>query len=248
MAAQHGEDGACQCPPPLDDQHLIAALENDVDTSVIEHLRVCPACTARARELATFERALRRRLYRALCPGSDDLLAFQQRILNPERYISIADHLADCAHCARELRILDRAALLALPLASAAPAPGRHIRARLETPFAPLFAAGGIYGRVRGNSPGGQYVYRAEHLQLTIAIERTNGRPGRHILTGLLSTGNAPDLPPGATASLLSVGRVVSSAPIDSLGCFLIEDVPSGEHTLSIRLPECEVLVDSIRL
>lgn len=58
--------------------------------------------------LCRFEQALSYRLYRAFCPTSDDLLAFSQRIANPERYVAIANHLSECANCRTELALLEQ--------------------------------------------------------------------------------------------------------------------------------------------
>ncbi len=59
-------------------------------------------------DLCIFEQTLRYKLYRAFCPSSDDLLAFSQRIANPERYVAIANHLRECSDCRGELTMLDQ--------------------------------------------------------------------------------------------------------------------------------------------
>jgi hypothetical protein len=51
-----------------------------------------------------------------------------------------------------------------------------------------------------------------------------------------------------ATASLLSENLVVNSAPLDDLGSFVIEDIAPGDYSLSLRLPDLEVVVEALSL
>lgn len=244
MTAQKYTRDACQ--RPLDDLALIAALDDEADELVMEHLRTCPECAARAHHYADLQRFLRQHLFRALCPSSDDLLAFHQRILNPERYVAIANHLGECPHCVRELGLLERATRLPNPQVMAAMLPRRRISLALAEPPS-LLAMRSFYGRPRGHV-GAQYVYRADSIQLTLSVERALGAPDTMAVSGFLSIDHAIGGQAGATASLLHGGQVIGSALIDDLGCFLIEGVPPGNHTLSLRLCDCEILVETIRI
>jgi hypothetical protein len=245
--ASNEDHTRCQLPPPLDDLDLIAALDDEADESVLYHLRSCRACARRARDFAALQQILRRRLFRALCPASDDLAAFQQRVLNPERYVAIADHLIDCPHCARERRLLMRAATLPSPQAMAAMLPQRRINLRILAP-SPLALAGvDLYGRIRGPA-GAQYVYRAENIQLMLSVERAVGRLGRVLLSGFLALDDLVGGHAGATASLLADGEVIGSALIDELGCFIIEDILPGDYTLSLRLRDRELAVEALQI
>jgi len=84
---------------------------------------------------------------------------------------------------------------------------------------------------------------------LTLDIQRITGRPGQLALVGMLL--NEEGLAGGmsqATASLLSENLVVNSAPLDDLGSFVIEDIAPGDYSLSLRLPDLEVVVEALSL
>jgi anti-sigma factor RsiW len=100
------EPEMCRLATPLDDIDLLAALDGEADPEVMAHLRECPACVARMREYAALQALLHRRLYRALCPSSEALAAFQQGMLEGGRSAMVVRHVAECPHCARELRLL----------------------------------------------------------------------------------------------------------------------------------------------
>lgn len=97
--------GPCSHPPALDDLDLIAAIDEEADEAVMAHLRTCAACAERAREYGELQYLLRARLYRALCPTSEELAAFQQRMLEGGRRAQLAAHLAECPHCSYELEL-----------------------------------------------------------------------------------------------------------------------------------------------
>jgi hypothetical protein len=244
MTVQNYTGNACQ--RPLDDLALIAALDDEADEPVLEHIRACPECAARAYHYADLQRFLRQQLFRVTCPPSDDLLAFHQRILNPERYVAVANHLGECPHCLRELGMLERANRVPGPHLMAAMLPRRKISLALAAPR-PVLALLAFYGRPRG-PVGAQYVYRADSIQLMLSVERTVGAPDSMAVSGFLSVDDTIGGQTGATASLLCGGQVVGSALIDDLGCFVIEGVPMGEHTLSLRLCDCEIVVETIRV
>lgn len=115
MEDQRGRHRPCSLPPALDDLDLIAAIDEEASDVVMEHLRRCSACAARAREFAELQQVLRARLYRAFCPSSDELAAFQQGLLEGGRRVRLGTHLATCPHCARELRLVAEM-LIPLPL------------------------------------------------------------------------------------------------------------------------------------
>lgn len=106
MQERSTEPGACSQQPALDDLELLAAVDGEAGPDVLAHLNTCPICAARAREFAELQRLLRKRLYRAFCPSSDELAAFQQMMLEGGQQAMIAAHLADCPHCSRELKLL----------------------------------------------------------------------------------------------------------------------------------------------
>lgn len=245
MEDQREETALCSCPPALDDLALIAAVDGEADEATLDHLRNCSHCTQRASDFDELQRLLRQRLFRILCPSSQELAAYQQGWLDTQRREQIRDHVRDCPFCSGELRLLADAAQT-MP----APPPFDGLRriiavalTPLHTPFAPA------YGGLRAGGYGGQYAYRAENLELTLDIQRGSSRPGRLALVGMLL--NQEGLAGGmsrATASLLSGSLVVSSAPLDDLGSFVLEDLVPGNYSLSLHLPDLEVVVEALTL
>jgi hypothetical protein len=244
MVDHREEPGICRRPPSLNDIDLIAAVDGEAEEEVLDHLRDCPHCAQRAQDIDELQQLLRQRLYRILCPSSDDLLAYRQGWLDERRRLDLRDHLRDCPHCGRELRLLDEAAG-----APPWPPPINNLRRLIATVVPPQRQHLAVYGGLRSGGHGAQYAYRAEHLELTLDVQRVAGRPERVVLVGMLFD---EDAPPGemqrATASLLEGDYVVSSAVLDELGNFVIDDIAPGDYSLSLRLPELEVVVEALTL
>ncbi len=99
----------CALPPALSERDLIAAIDEEAEPHIVNHLCRCPHCAARAKSLARFQQQLRAKLYRIFCPSSDDLIDYQQGLLPPDRHASITRHLAICPHCSHEAMLLDQA-------------------------------------------------------------------------------------------------------------------------------------------
>jgi hypothetical protein len=244
MEDHRKEPGICRRPPSPHDIDLIAAVDGEAGEEVIAHLRDCPHCAQRARDFEQLQQLLRQRLYRILCPSSDDLLAYRQGWLDARRTSTLREHLRDCPHCTKELRLLDEAAG-----APPWPPPISRLRRVVAHPLAPQRQPIALYGGLRSAGQGGQYAYRAERLELTLDVQQAVGRPGRIVLVGMLSDDDAP---PGemqrATASLLEGDFVVSSAMLDELGSFVLDDISPGDYSLSLRLPDLEVVVEVLSL
>src|SRR5437867_3254934 len=132
MEDQRAQMGACTSPPSLDDLALIAAADGEAGDDILAHLHDCPYCAERARDFADLQAFLRRRLYRVLCPASDELAAYQQGWLEAPRRDLIRDHLRDCLYCAGELRLLAEATRVPV----VAP-PGRRLRRIVAELLAP---------------------------------------------------------------------------------------------------------------
>jgi len=247
MEDQRAWPDICLRRPALDDLELIAAIDGEAGDEILAHLRECPHCAERARELESLQRLLRQRLYRILCPSSDDLLAYQQGWLDEQRHSQIREHMRECPHCSDEMLLLSEAANAPPPAASLLDSLRRVIAVALAP--RPNLALAPIYGGLRGSGLGGQYAYRAESMELTLDVQRAAGRPGKVVLVGMLfdEEGSLDELS-RATASLLHDDRVISSAILDELGNFVLEDIHPGNYSLSLRLPDREVVVEALSL
>lgn len=233
----------CSRPPALDDLDLMAAVDGEARPDVLAHLSACDSCAARAAALASVQRALRRRLYRAFCPPSDDLVAFHHRQLSESRQAALASHLEECPHCARELQLIVRAAR--------EPPAVAHRRHRLVAQLVPAALPGSVaalYGAARAGAGAAQYAYRAENLEITLRIARAVARPGHVVVSGHLATDDSAleEALGEATVSLLAREALLAVTPLDELGGFLFENVIPGEYQLSLHLGGCEVIVESL--
>jgi anti-sigma factor RsiW len=248
MDSHPTDRGQCSRPPALDDLDLIAAADGEAHPDVLSHLAVCEHCAGRAQALTSLQGYLRQRLYRAFCPPTDDLVAYQHGLLAAGRRSALAAHLADCPHCSREMELIARAAhdpphMLA-PLRFA-----RRIVAELLS-ISPAPGPMSLYGATRGTLSGAQYAYRADNLEITLRVERAVGRPGLLALSGSLATEDEAiaALIGEASASLLYDDSVLAVVPLDELGDFLFEAVERGEYRLALSLGTCEVVVEALTL
>lgn len=184
---------------------------------------------------------LRWRLFRATCPSSENLVAYQQNTLTSGQHQEIAHHLAHCPHCVHELQMVQR--MVEIP-ADIPPAPNtisRSIMARLQAPrpFMPI-------SRLRMERPT-HYAYQTEGLQLTLSIAFEQA--GHVAISGelLFEEPSAVQLV-GATATLLANEQVLHVTPINRAGHFTIKQIVSGEYSLSLRLRNSEMLVETLRV
>jgi anti-sigma factor RsiW len=251
----------CRLPPALDDLALIAAIDSEARADVMAHLRDCPYCADRAHAFAELQGLLRKQFYRMFCPTSDDLAAYQQGMLDSGQRTIIGDHLKECPHCSRELKLLVQISHDALSGRAppqngltmsgandfAAPVGLRRVAAEL-LPSAPRTLAG-AYGALRGPSHTSQYAYHAENLQLTIGVQRVVNRGDRRVMLGALELDEVlPEGLSGTTVHLLHNDILICTAELDELGNFVLDDLTPGTYRLALRLPDREVIVEALSL
>ncbi|MEP7188916.1 MAG: hypothetical protein ABI901_07000, partial [Roseiflexaceae bacterium] len=245
----------------LDDLALIAAIDGEAEPDVTAHLRDCPYCSERAHVFETMQGLLRKQLFRMFCPTSEELAAYQQRLLNGSQRALITEHLKECPHCTREFNLLEQLAGELLPARSPPPANGtsdhvhngalpgklRQIAAKLLPTSASPFA--GAYGALRGPSQASQYAYRAENLQLTLGVQRVVSRTDRRVIHGALELDDVLyDVFNGATACLSLNETLIRTAELDELGNFVLDDLAPGTYQLALHLPDREVIVEALSL
>ena len=83
----------CSSPPPLTDDQLSAALEQNAAPDVIDHLASCASCAARLDAAQQAEQSLRSALYRWDCPAPQTLAEYHvgrtsARKRSPRRRVS----------------------------------------------------------------------------------------------------------------------------------------------------------------
>ena len=221
---------ACTCPPELDDVALIAAADGEATAEVMAHLALCAACAARASSIEELQRRLRERLYRLFCPTSDELANFLEGTMIATAVASVITHLDSCPRCRGELALLQEmiAVSPARPLASA-------LRRVVAYPQRSEHQRSAI--------PSESNIYRAGMLRIVLNVERQRGLSLPRLRGSL--RGNQQR---GLTASLISHGRVVSCAALDDQGTFTLADLAPGNFSLSLRLPDYEVVVEALQI
>lgn len=253
----------CSWPIALDDLALIAAIDGEAGPDVLAHLRDCPSCSERAHVFEDMQGLLRKQLFRMFCPTSEELAAYQHRLLHGGQQALITEHLKECPHCTREFNLLEQLAVETLPARSPPSAHGqrapahnsaqsgklRQIAAKLLPPSAKPLA--GAYGALRGPSQASQYAYHAENVQLTLGVQRVVNlsRTDRRVVYGVLELDDALyEVFSGATARLSHNETLICTAELDELGNFVLDDLAPGTYQLALRLPDREVIVEALAL
>ena len=237
----------CSCPPALDDLTLLAVIDDEASVEALEHLRKCPYCASRANDFAELQGQLRRRLYRAFCPTSDELAAYQQGLLDSTHRATLASHLAICSHCRQELHLLAET-IGSSPLEwSPSSKQLRRVVAEMlvSHPFFPLIFSFDTSPRYLAR----YYTYCAENIQVTVNVQSMEDQADRIVLWGSLKCAERPDVKSyGLTASLLRGERIITCSMVDESGNFSLDNLQPGNYSLSFRMPDREVVVESLRL
>jgi len=161
-------------------------------------------------------------------------------LLAPSQAVTVAQHLRECPHCAREV------AQLRDYLRELAPEPGpleqvKTLIARLvggrgadqgygELAPAPAFAG------LRGEQEE-PYIYQADHIQIGIEVQDDTELPNRKVLLGLITGLESR----GFMIRLSQAGQIVTSALVDETGIFFIPHLAPGHYELTLTGPEIEI-------
>lgn len=255
----------CALPPELDDLALIAAADGEADATVLDHLRECAYCAARARHYMELQGALRKQFFRMFCPPVETLIAFHDGSLSTAQHASVAAHLAECPHCRREQHFLTEITNDAVSgrsppmqwytirapalqqwqaLGNAAP-----LRAVVALHVSSPTLAADFYGAPRAHAPASQHAYQAENIQISLGIRAVTNRADRRVLIGSLRLGDdQADAPHSAVACLSDQQQLISTAELDELGNFVLDNLLPGTYRLSFRLPDREVIIETLSL
>lgn len=98
----------CVAPPEITEYQISLLLDGFEDENVLNHLKQCEYCMNRVKKARSFESSLHQQLYRFDCPSSDDLTDYYMELTNEHNAKSIADHLAQCPSCQKEMRMLEK--------------------------------------------------------------------------------------------------------------------------------------------
>lgn len=213
------------------------------------HLSHCPGCQQRANQLNGQQQTLALRLFRSACPSSLELSEYQMGLLPPERSLSIARHASKCPHCSQEIEAL--LVFMAQPDPLAQPELPKTASARLRILVARLVsgAAGAVappalapaFAGLRG-ADDGPLTYQAGDAQVILDILDDEQQPGRKAIFGLV-LGLADT---AATIHLWRDQQPVGRTAVDSLGNFVIADLPPGQYELFVTGESDEIHIQDL--
>jgi hypothetical protein len=229
----------CSSPPPLTDDQLSAALDQEATPDVIDHLAGCASCAARLQTAQQAEQSLRSSLYRWDCPPPQALGEYHLGMGSAEQQRAITRHLEVCARCRDEMAELVQfmrddlpAAAPAAPSSARRPALRGWSLARL-LPQAPALALrGGVSAPLMFEADGG----------VTIFLEIEPAADGQAELRGQL-VADDQDAWIGALAELRQSGELRATAAVDDLGTFRVASVPAQPAELRITRADGRALL-----
>lgn len=241
----------CQLPPELDDVKLLAYADGEADAQVVMHVESCPHCREKAHRLSHLQERLTAQLYRIACPSPIELGQHHLNILSGNQAAAVAQHLAECPHCARELAQLQTFLDEVAP--SLEPGLPEQVRERVRVLVARLVSGGKkgnrtrspalvpAYAGLRGEETG-PYLYQADDIQ--IAIEIQDDAQNRKVLLGLLTGADSG----GLQAHLWQAGQLITTVAVDELGNFVLPDLRSGRYDLILSGPGTEIHIQDLEI
>ena len=230
----------CNSPPALTDSQLQAHLDGEADASIAGHLARCEDCRRLADQLARAQSRISAHLYRFDCPSTLDLGEYADESLPAAQMKAIDLHVAECPHCAAELKHFQTAP------PELAPATTPPFLERLKVLLAQLVEgeSGGLtpaFAGLRGQE-NGPTLYQAGDIQIAIEFQPVAGRPGWKTLLGLVTD---TDLE-GLEAHLSQAEQVMATALIEAHGAFVLPDLAPGTYQLMLRGPEVEIHIQDL--
>jgi hypothetical protein len=247
----------CVSPPELNDRELLTYLDDEADHQVVAHLEQCPHCRERARHLAHLQDRLTARLYRLTCPSPHELGEYHLGVMPDDQAAAVAQHLAECPHCAGEVaQLKDYLAGLA-PSLELGPLERikNQVKGRVRVLVARLVSGGPegdplgrsalapAYAGIRGEGEG-LYIYQADDVQIAIEIQDDAEQPGHKTILGLTM---GPETSEGL-AFLWRAEQRIAVVPVDKLGNFVIPALAPGSYELFLGGPEVEVHIQELQV
>jgi hypothetical protein len=219
----------CIDPTEINEGDLMAYVDGMADQAVIEHVRRCPACARQAQELARLQATLTARLYRASCPTPDRLIAYQRGELRGNEKLTVAQHLRQCPHCAREL------AALAHEEGEDVNS-GERFCTAIEVRVTP------------GMSRTTAQVYRLCHVKVTVTQRLSQANPGRWDLSGQVDLeGRGPESINGTTVQLYRGEALVATTAVGPRGQFTFRDLEPADYGLTLVWGDFEVHLKEVQ-
>jgi anti-sigma factor RsiW len=239
----------CTNPTELNDKELLAYVDGEADPQVISHVEQCPDCQERAKRLARWQGQLTAQLYRFTCPSSLELGEYHLGLLARDETAAMAQHLAECPHCTREV------AQLKDYLGELAPSLEPSLLEQVKVVIARLVGGGTgddllgrrawapAYAGIRGQEEG-PYLYEAGQVQISIEIQEDAETPGQKAILGLIIGAE----PATVLAHLWRAAQHLVTVSVDELGNFVIPNLSPDNYELILSSPETEIHVQDLQV
>ena len=233
----------CIDPGVIKEGDLMAYVDGTASDEVIRHVQRCPACAHQAEELAIHQTFLTLQLYRFSCPPSDQLIAYYQGELAGNEKLSIAQHLRQCPHCARELATLARKEGEGL---------FRQARKALKmleaTRIVPSLRVAAVREGPARDRPA-PLLYRAGELEVILTQQLSHTDPRRRDLSGLIHiAGRVPETIGEARAELWWGDGLIGVAQVSSHGHFAFTAIEPGNYVLRLIWEEKEIRLEEVKI
>jgi hypothetical protein len=224
-------------------------LDGQASSPVKAHLEKCLYCRSKAKQLSGLQSRLTEELYRLPCPTPQALGEYHLGLLPTPETTLVRRHLDECPHCSLEVTQLDHYLNQVAPdlemslterlkvfVAQRLPSlpPGGQPEAR---PFAPALAG------LRGAASELRH-YQINAFQISVEAQADPQTPGRRVVLGLV-TGLGAE---AWQAHLWHAGQLLTTVPVDSLGNFIIANLPPGQYelflassTVALHIPALDI-------
>lgn len=242
---------ACIDPPELNNLQLSMFIDNEADDDIIDHLRRCPYCQARAKQFRHTQKSLKTFLYRQSCPAPEELRDFSWNLLSSEQATVVAHHLTRCPYCNHELLnnyVEERSPQESfwVPAADLLHRVQVFIASLLQTPSSNAFAYRA--GQDDAMTIDRQQYQVGDDIVLRITIKDDDEHPGHKVLEGLVSGLDTE----GIYLDLWQANELVQTLILDSGGDFQMMDLAPQSYELilsgfdfKIHIPTVSVGVKS---
>lgn len=240
-----------QRQPDFSDADLLAYLDGETDETLTRAIEASADVRQRLEELAREDRRLAVGLYRSTCPDAHELGEYELALLPGERAALVAQHVAQCPHCALELQELR--AFLREAAADLEYTFLERVRVLVARLVPDLPAAGGgpvpALAGMRG-ATNGPLFYDAGDVQVSLDVQDDAAGGGRKSVLGLITGVD----PAGWQAMLWREDGQeeardairAETVTVDELGNFVFEALHPGSYQLILRGGELEVVIQDL--
>ncbi|QBD81434.1 hypothetical protein EPA93_37860 [Ktedonosporobacter rubrisoli] len=228
------------------------------------HIEQCAICQQRLDDFRRPHDFLLSRLYRSQCPDVTALNHYCAGLLPADEVVAIAEHVEQCPLCANEVAEIHQV------LADFEPFPQTTSENKLYTglrcifaqlvPWQPQFVTRGEPANV--NEPSWPRQYRAESMNISLHLSRSAS--GETLLLGLFSSTDPAESTEDLEGLTVKLARTVGTqarqdevnghhmppmfTQVDDLGNIVFKAVSPGMYTLSVYLPDAELVITGLSI